>query len=150
MFTSSTTAGSFTFVLASTSFTAANLIAGEEDGLSFEEECKPFFFATTDEAGMTFFPEVIPHLFLNPGGHTRMSSTSTFTATSDEGAAMEEGANRPVPGSLRQWRLSSLIISKGGDNGEEARGVVGGGGEGRERMEALHVECEGGEVSEAM
>ena len=129
------TTGSFSFLLAgsfllaSTSFTAANLIAGEEDGLSFEEECKPFFFATTDEAGMTFFPEVIPHLFLNPGGHTRMSSTSTFTATGIQGAAVKEGENRLVPGSLRQWRLSGLVIYKGGGSGEEARGVECGGGD---------------------
>ena len=62
----------------------------------------PFFFTATDEAGTTFFLEAVPHLFLNPGGRTRTSSTSTFTATSDEGVAAEEGANRPVPRSLRQ------------------------------------------------
>ena len=154
MFTSSTTAGSFSFsmafLLTSVSFTTADLTADEEEGPTVEEECMPFFFIATDEASTAFFPEAIPHLFLNPDGRTGTSSTSTFTATCDEGAATEEGANRPVPRSLRQWRLSSLINSKGGDSGEEARGVEGGGGEGGERMEVPCVECEGGEVSEAM
>ena len=129
MSTCSTTAGSFSFLLAgsfsflltSTSFTAIELIAGKE-------ECMPFFFTATDEVGTAFFPEAAPYLFLNPGGRTEMSSTSTFTATGIEGAAMEEGANHPVPASLRQWCLSGLIISKGGGGREEARGVKCDGG----------------------
>ena len=153
MSTSSTTTSSFSFLLASASFTTADLTTYEEEGPAAEEECMPFFFTATDEAGTVIFLEVIPHLFLNLGGRTGTSSTSTFTATSDEGAATEEGANRPVPGSLWQWRLSALVISKGSGgygSGEEARGVEGGGGEGGERMEAPRVECEGGKVSEAM
>ena len=103
-----------------------------------------------DEVGTAFFLEIIPHLFLNPGGRTGTSSTSTFTTTGDEGVATEEGVNRPVPGSLWQWRLLGLGISKGSGGGEEARGVEGNGGEGGEHMKAQCVECEGGKVSEAM
>ena len=105
MSTSSTTgADSFSalLLLASSSFVATVLTIGEEEeGPAAEEECMPFFFIATDEAGMTFFPEVILDLFLNPGGHTRTSSTSTVTATGDEGVATEEGVNHPVPRSLR-------------------------------------------------
>ena len=146
MSTSSTTTGSFSSLLAFASFTAA----GMEEGPTAKEECMPFFFTTTDEAGMTFFPKAIPYLFFNPGGRTGTSSTSTFTATGDKGAATKEGANRPVLGSLWQWRLSGLIISKGGGGREEARGVDGGDGEGGEHTEALCMECEDGEVSKAM
>jgi hypothetical protein len=90
----------------------------------------PFFFTAEEEAGMAFFPEVVPCLFMNPGGRT--GTSSSFTPTNDEGVAIEEGVNRLVPGSLRQWRLSGLVTSKGDDDcggGEEARGVEGGGGE---------------------
>ena len=133
MSTSSTIAGSFSFsmafLLASASFTAADLIVGEEEGPAIEEECMPFFFTATYETGTALFPEAVPYLFLKPGGRNGTSSTSTFTATGVEGAAAEEGTNRPVPASLRQWRLSGLVISKAGGGGEEARVVECGGGE---------------------
>jgi hypothetical protein len=135
--TSSTTADFFSFLLTATSLIAADLPAGKEDGAATKEECVPFFFTTEEEAGTTFFPKAIPCLFMNPGGRTRTSSS--FIATDDEGAGAEEGVNCPVPGSLRQWRLSGLFISKGGNDcgsGEEARGVEGGGGEGGEVSEA--------------
>jgi len=63
---------------------------------------------------------------------------------------MEEGANRLVPRSLRQWCLLGLVISKdGGSYGGrgEVRGVEGGGGEGGERRRSAW--SMGGEVSEA-
>jgi hypothetical protein len=120
---------SMAFLLASISFTTADLTAGEEEGPTTEEECMLFFFTSTDEVGMTFFPEVVPCVFLNLDGHIETSSTSTFTATGVEGAATEEGANHLVPGSLRQWSLSGLVISKGGGDGEEVGGVECGGDE---------------------
>jgi hypothetical protein len=89
----------------------------------------PFFFTAEEEAGTTFFPEVVLCLFMNPYGRT--GTFSSFTPTNDEGAAAEEGVNRPVPGSLRQWCLLGLVTSKGNDGcggGEEVRGVEGDGG----------------------
>ena len=135
---STTTAGFFSFLLAAASFIIADVTTGEEEGPATEEECVPFFFTTTDEAGIAF-------CFLNPGGCTGTSSTSTFTsttvmATDDEGVAAEERAKRRVPRSLHLWRLAGFVISKGGGGcggREEARGVEGSGGEGGERRRSV-------------
>ena len=60
MSTSSMTVDSFSFSMAFL-LTSISFTAGEEEGPATEEECVPFFFTATDEAGIAF-------CFLNPIG----------------------------------------------------------------------------------
>jgi hypothetical protein len=140
------TSGATSFFLASllaaASFFAADLTASEEEGAATEEAlCVRFFFTATDEAGTPFFPDAVPYFFLNPGRAAGTASFFTTATDDDEGVVVEEGANRLVPGSLRQWRFLGLVISKGGELAtalvveRRREGVEGGGGDGGEARE---------------